>query len=173
MDVPVLHLGNHSYHFGISAGMGDAANLSVPDHTGNFSTTKCLHMGKLSHTLWWHEAISLPYIPVTLTHDGNKPQTFSGTWFTAVMNQKAMKAGFKNSVSDASQEDVVYWISLRSLLRKESQAMLFHLPSALWGKHTPHSRCCLIPTVQERTYYNYPFFLCIKTNRRNSTDNFL
>lgn len=54
MDVPVLHLGSHSYRFGISAGMGyDAAIcqevLITPGK--NFSTVS---IWVNSSTLWWH-----------------------------------------------------------------------------------------------------------------------
>ena len=94
MDVPVLHLGSHSYRFGISAGMGyDAAICQEVLITPGKKFLNRLHMGKLIYLMVaLKQFLFLTPSPVTITLDGNKPQTFSRTWFAAVMNQKIGRA---------------------------------------------------------------------------------
>ena len=135
MDVPVLHLGSHSYRFGISAGIGyDAAICQEVLITPGKKFLNRLHMGKLIYLMVaLKQFLFLTPSPITLTLDGNKPQTFSRTWFAAVMNQKYEGGGFK-FCPDASPEDGLLDVIVIEGISKLK--MLFCLPSALWGKHT-------------------------------------
>lgn len=135
MDVPILHLGSHSYRFGISAGIGyDAAICQEVLITPGKKFLNRLHMGKLIYLMVaLKQFLFLTPSPITLTLDGNKPQTFSRTWFAAVMNQKYEGGGFK-FCPDASPEDGLLDVIVIEGISKLK--MLFCLPSALWGKHT-------------------------------------
>ena len=70
---------------------------------------------------------------VTITLDGNKPQTFSRTWFAAVMNQKYEGGGFKFCPNASPEDGLLDVIVIEGISKLK---MLFCLPSALWGKHT-------------------------------------
>ena len=70
---------------------------------------------------------------VTVTLDGNKPQTFSRTWFAAVMNQKYEGGGFKFCPDACPDDGLLDVIVIEGISKLK---MLFCLPSALWGKHT-------------------------------------
>mgnify|MGYP006987231580 CR=1 FL=1 len=66
-------------------------------------------MGKLIYLMVaLKQFLFLTPSPVTITLDGNKPQTFSRTWFAAVMNQKYEGGGF-NSVQTPVRR-MVYWM---------------------------------------------------------------
>ena len=97
MDVPVIHLGSHSYRFGISAGMGyDAAVCQEVLITPGKKFLNRLHMGKLIYLMVaLKQFLFLTPSSVTVTFDGSEPQTFGKTWFVAVMNQKYEGGGFK------------------------------------------------------------------------------
>ena len=90
MDVPVIHLGSHSYRFGISAGMGyDAAVCQEVLITPGKKFLNRLHMGKLIYLMVaLKQFLFLTPSSVTVTLNGKEPQTFQKTWFAAVMNQK-------------------------------------------------------------------------------------
>ena len=135
MDVPVLHLGSHSYRFGISAGMGyDAAICQEVLITPGKKFLNRLHMGKLIYLMVaLKQFLFLTPSPVTITLDGNKPQTFSRTWFAAVMNQKYEGGGFKFCPNASPEDGLLDVIVIEGISKLK---MLFCLPSALWGKHT-------------------------------------
>lgn len=128
-------------------------------------------MGKLIYLMVaLKQFLFLTPSPVTITLDGNKPQTFSRTWFAAVMNQKYEGGGFK-FCPDASPEDGLLDVIVIEGISKLK--MLFCLPSALWEN---------IPAFAVYIFYSagtyilqVPIpFLCIKTeNPAESSVNFL
>ena len=135
MDVPVIHLGSHSYRFGISAGMGyDAAVCQEVLITPGKKFLNRLHMGKLIYLMVaLKQFLFLTPSSVTVTLNGKEPQTFQKTWFAAVMNQKYEGGGFK-FCPDASPDDGLLDVIVIEGISKLK--MLFCLPGALWGKHT-------------------------------------
>ena len=93
-----------------------------------------LHMGKLIYLMVaLKQFLFLTPSPVTITLDGNKPQTFSRTWFAAVMNQKYEGGGFKFCPAASPEDGLLDVIVIEGISKLK---MLFCLPSALWGKHT-------------------------------------
>lgn len=135
MDVPVIHLGNHSYRFGISAGIGyDAAVCQEVLITPGKKFLNRLHMGKLIYLMVaLKQFLFLTPSSVTIKTDPGETRTFKKTWFAAVMNQKYEGGGFK-FCPDARPDDGLLDVIVIEGISKLK--MLFCLPGALWGKHT-------------------------------------
>ena len=135
MDVPRVTLGDRTYRFGISTGIGyDAAVCQEVLTSPAKKVLNRLHLGKLIYlsTALKQMFFQTP-VPAVLQLDGGRTCSFKKLYFAAVMNQQYEGGGFRFcplAKADDGVLDVIAVDGIPKLL------MLLALPTAFFGAHT-------------------------------------